>query len=231
MDKGPDLSQKPPDQIRQDIEETRSALTEKIETLENQVKETVRGATCAVETVKQTVEDTVEGVKDKLEGTVETVKETFDLRLQVQRRPWTMFGGSMAAGALTAMLFPSQRSMSRAASYAGAVFRNGPTTDRRRTAFERSAPEPAMSSLGSEASAPSRGTLSELADRFAPEIDKLKGLAIGVALGVARDLIKRQIPPNLAPQVEEIIDSVTDKLGGQRVRGSLLDGPDRGHSR
>jgi len=54
---------------RQDIEKTRSALTEKLTNLEERVQDTVDG-----------------------------VKHTFDLRYQVEHRPWQMFGGSLLVG-------------------------------------------------------------------------------------------------------------------------------------
>ena len=54
---------------RQDIEDTRSALTEKREILEDRVQETVDG-----------------------------VKHTFDLHYQVKQRPWLMVGGSLLVG-------------------------------------------------------------------------------------------------------------------------------------
>jgi hypothetical protein len=54
---------------RQDIADTRSAITEKLAILEDRVQETV-----------------------------ETVKHTFDLHYQVKHRPWLMFGGSLLVG-------------------------------------------------------------------------------------------------------------------------------------
>jgi len=54
---------------RQDIADTRSALTEKLSNLEERVQDTVDG-----------------------------VKHTFDLRYQVEHRPWQMFGGSLLVG-------------------------------------------------------------------------------------------------------------------------------------
>jgi hypothetical protein len=54
---------------RLDVAETRSAITEKLEILEDRVQETV-----------------------------ETVKHTFDLHYQVKQRPWVMFGGSLVVG-------------------------------------------------------------------------------------------------------------------------------------
>jgi len=54
---------------RQDIDDTRSALTEKLVVLGDRVQETVDG-----------------------------VKHTFDLHYQVKQRPWLLFGGSLLVG-------------------------------------------------------------------------------------------------------------------------------------
>jgi len=54
---------------RQDIADSRSAITEKLAILEDRVQETVDG-----------------------------VKHTFDLHYQVKQRPWLMFGGSLLVG-------------------------------------------------------------------------------------------------------------------------------------
>jgi hypothetical protein len=54
---------------RQDIADTRSAITEKLAILGDRVEETVDG-----------------------------VKHTFDLHYQVKQRPWLMFGGSLLVG-------------------------------------------------------------------------------------------------------------------------------------
>src|SRR5215831_16294588 len=94
--------------ICHNIEETRSALSDKVEALEEQVVDTVQGTTSAVaetvDTVKEAVQDTVEQVKDTVQGTVEAVKETFDIGLQCERHPWLMFGGSVGLGFLAGKL-------------------------------------------------------------------------------------------------------------------------------
>ena len=73
------------DLIRKKMEETRTSLTEKLETLEEQVAGTVQGATAAVsdtvETVKDSVEETVSTVKDTVQETVGTVKDTVQEQL------------------------------------------------------------------------------------------------------------------------------------------------------
>lgn len=98
-----------PETIRKQMEQTRSALTQKLEVLEKKVTDTVAEATSAVAetvtTVKDKVESTVETVKDTVESTVETVSEALNLRLQVERHPWAMVGGSMAVGFLGGLFF------------------------------------------------------------------------------------------------------------------------------
>ena len=86
MDTESDLMKQEPDQIREQIEDTRSALTAKLETLEQGVKETVCEA-------KAAVTDTIENVKETVKGTVETVKDTLDIRGYVQEYPWPMLAG------------------------------------------------------------------------------------------------------------------------------------------
>ena len=50
-----------------------------------------------------------------------------------------------------------------------------------------------------------------------PEINKLKALAIGVALGTVREALVAEAPPHLAEQLGQIIDAVTQKMGGNPV--------------
>ena len=65
-----------PDLIRRQIDETRSSLTDKLETLEGQVRETVQN------------------VKER----VESVKRSVNLKYQVEQHPWAMIGGMALAG-------------------------------------------------------------------------------------------------------------------------------------
>ena len=77
-----------PDVIRQQIEETRSSLTEKLEALEAEVKGTVQSAK-------------------------ETVKRTFDIPYQVDRHPWAMLGLSFVSGIVAGALVGGRVSTER----------------------------------------------------------------------------------------------------------------------
>ncbi len=81
------------DDTCQGIENTRSAMTEKLDKLEARVRETVEGA-------QSSVADIVETVKDTVGETVETVKRTLDVQYQVDQHPWLMVGGAALAGYL-----------------------------------------------------------------------------------------------------------------------------------
>lgn len=78
------LSEKEPAEIRQQIEETRSAISEKLETLEVEVSGTVHEA-------------------------VESVRRTFDIRHQTRAHPWPMVGGAIMAGYVLGALSARRR--------------------------------------------------------------------------------------------------------------------------
>jgi len=91
------------------MEETRSQLSEKLEILETQLTDTVQSTTAAVNDTVDAVKDTVESVTGSVQDTVQSVGEALDLRLQTERHPWLVFGGSVAVGYLASgYLFPSR---------------------------------------------------------------------------------------------------------------------------
>jgi len=110
------------EETRQDIEDKRASMSEKLELLEERVRGTLEETRSAVEgiveNVKETVDETVGAVKETVEGArstvdnlVENVKETmddtatmvkqsFDLHYQVEQHTWLMVGGSVMLGYL-----------------------------------------------------------------------------------------------------------------------------------
>src|SRR5262249_49660887 len=63
---------------------------------------------------------------------------------------------------------------------------------------------------------PGGNLLSELA----PEIQKLKGLAVGTLFGAIREMVLKVSPEHVGQQLREILDSMTQKLGGEVIPGS-----------
>jgi len=192
-----------PDEIREQIEDTRSALTAKLETLEQGVKETVHDA-------KAAVTDTIENVKETVKGTVETVKDSLDVRGYVQEYPWPMLAGSVGLGFALGCLFPRSTNgngdkISRMASN-GTPMENGS----QRTIEKAHVPENR------------KGGLSSLVEKFQPEINELEGIAIGALGALVRDLIKQAAAEPLAEQLEDVANRVTEKLGGHVMNEPLL---------
>jgi len=226
------MDNEPEEVIKQQMLETRASLAEKLETLEQQVVGTVQSATTAVtdtvESVKDAVQETVEMAKTSVYDTVEAVKDTFDLSRHVREHPWLMVGGSVAVGFAGGCLLSRADSAANGTdngAYAGGVpslsslgARSVPGRDGEAGQPRGEEAPPAMAASASARQSP----LGDLGQKFETEINKLKGLAVGTMLGAVRDLIASSAPPQLGPQLAEIIDSATVKLGGQPIRGPVL---------
>jgi len=197
-----------PEVIRQQMEETRSGLKDKLETLEQQVKDTVQDATDAVsdtvQTVKETVQDTVATVKETVEGTVESVKETFNLSKHVQEHPWPAFACAAAAGFVGSRL----------------LLRLQPDS--------ATPPAPTYTPPVGSAPAPSAPPVqrsswwSWLSDHYGDELNKLKGLAVATAGGILREMLTENLQAEFAQRLKEVIDGFTTKLGGEPIQGPIL---------
>jgi ElaB/YqjD/DUF883 family membrane-anchored ribosome-binding protein len=191
-----------PDLIRQQIDETRSALTEKLETLENKVLGSVENA-------RATFDDTLANVRATVHQTVASVKRTFDLEYQVQQHPWAMVGGSVAAGFMVGLLLKREpRSRGPALSRNG-FHEGGPVSV---------SPLPAAPAV----QAPEKPRfLKGLGTRFEEELEQVKEMAIGAAMGLLRDAIKKSLP-QLAPQIDRVMNSATSKMGGEPIPQPFL---------
>lgn len=217
-----------PDVIRQQIDDTRDSLTDKLQTLEGQVKDAVGTVSDTLETVKNTVEDTVEtvrstventvdSVKSGVESTVDSVKETLNLSRQVAQHPWTALGCSLVAGIAAGYLFGRRSTHSPGIpgmSHLIPGYQSGP------------APGPGTEAPRIE----SPGFLAALAEPLAGEWDRIKQTAIGAFMGLARDALKDVLPPSLAPNVEDIMDGATRTAGGAPIRGPVLRHETAGHN-
>lgn len=206
--------------IRQQMKQTRTALTAKLETLENQVIGSVHEATCAVTetvaTVKEAVQDTVGTLKESVQESVHTVKETLSMPHQVDRHPWVMFAGSVALGFVGRRILLRSRDHSDWSALGRQARRHAPEGPRSTnlSAAPRYAGVPAAQRNG--------GWLAHLGEQFAPELNKLQGIAIGASVALLRDLVTPSLPPSLSQRVREIMDGMTTKLGGDPVPEPVL---------
>jgi ElaB/YqjD/DUF883 family membrane-anchored ribosome-binding protein len=199
--------------IRQEIDETRQSLTEKLETLENQVMGTVKHA-------RETVQDTIDTVKTTVTDTVDSVKQTFDVEYQVKQHPFVCAGLSFAAGVMAGALVKGSRhprSSRNGISTSSHLGRTGSLLggDAEKVISYDWVPE-------SAAAYPSRSEpKNKPSSLLSNELDKVKALALGTIFGLVRDLAKESLPQPLAPHIDEILDSATVKLGGQPL-GNLI---------
>jgi ElaB/YqjD/DUF883 family membrane-anchored ribosome-binding protein len=205
-----------PEVIRQQMEETRSGLQDKLETLEQQVKNTVQDATDAVsdtvETVKDSVKETVETVKETVQDTVQSVKETFNLSRHVQEHPWPAFACAALTGFIGTRLLVrwTPRQEMAALPYSSpppGVY---------------STPPPPVASEPSSPPAKQRSWWSWLTDHYGQELDKLKGLAVATAGGILREMLTENLQPEFGERLKEVIDGFTVKLGGEPIQGRIL---------
>jgi ElaB/YqjD/DUF883 family membrane-anchored ribosome-binding protein len=202
--------------IRQQMEDTRTALKEKLETLEHQVVDTVQGATEAVsdtvETVKETVKETVETVKETVEETVENVKETFNLTRHVQEHPWPAFACATVLGFIGGRLLNRTRPQgvqvtAPALPQVAALYRNG---------------EQAAAAPSNQASPPRGDWWSWVAEHYSDELAKARGLAVATVGATVRDMLTADVSPEFADRIKEVIDGFTTKLGGKPIKGPIL---------
>jgi len=221
--------------IKQQMEQTRSALAEKLENLEEHVAATVRSTTDAVsdtvETVKgavegtvHSVENSVEAVKETVSESVETVKETFNLNRQMQERPWLMMGGGVVVGYFAGCLLTTGvRQASAVASHWGHPSVAPPPTANPSTATASSAAQESYGNergwFSSSSFAPSAqsgpSTWDKVSEALGPTAEKVKGMAIGAAAGLVGNMILQAVPPNLRNEVEQVINEFTQAVGGK----------------
>jgi len=198
--------------IRDQMAETRSSLTEKIDKLQDHVLGTVEGTTRTVtqtvEAVQEAVQDTVGTVKESVQDTVESVKSAFDLSEQMNKHPWLMMGGAVAVGYLGGRMLLGHSYTALPPGSDGSAPRRPPS----RT-------EAATSAVSSAASA-TAGWLEELA---APLMKQAEQMALGVLAGVAADLVHSSAPEAVRGQLNEMVEKFASSAGTTPIRGLFAD--------
>jgi hypothetical protein len=188
MDAVRELPEQDSTERRQEIDDTRAAMANKLEALEHKMIDTV-------ETAHDAVKESIQSAKE----TVASVKETFDIKHQVEQRPWTMVGGCFLAGLALTCLIPRGRPQSSRTPRGPVATANGATAV---------SPPPAQ---------PEPASRPGVLEPFQEEIDKVKGIAIGYVMGLVRDSIKESVP-QLAPKIDDLMNGLTTKLGGEPVQ-------------
>jgi hypothetical protein len=216
--------------IKQQMNQTRVSLTEKLEALENKVFGTVHDTTGAISsTVQQvsslvrdtvrdvgaTVRDTTGNVHANVQEVMSSAREAMSISRQMHEHPWLMLSGSVFAGYVGGLLLDNLEH-GRPPSLPVAPERLLP-----RDAEVRERAESAPSRRGGSS------FWNALIETFAPELDKLKRAALGTALGLVRDRVGESVPPHLRENFTELMDRVTQKLGGEPApQGAMLGASD-----
>jgi len=175
--------------IHHQMEDTRSSLADKLDTLENEILGTVHNATAAVAHTVEDVKSAVSSVTETLQETVENVKETLNVSEQVRHHPWGMLGGAAVAGFLGGWLIGSSRREKEPAA---------PKETRREPSAAARREEPAAD----------HGSI------FAA-LQPLIGVGLGAVMGAVRDMIAGALPENVKGDVAEALDKFTVQLGGK----------------
>lgn len=100
------VTAKTPEEIQQEMLQTRESLTEKVEALEHQVVGTVEAVKSFVTTAPETVTDTV---KQAAAAVSESVKETFDITGHIRRHPLAAVGTAALLGCTISWLLSRKR--------------------------------------------------------------------------------------------------------------------------
>jgi len=192
--------------IRDEMEQTRANLAEKLGALESQVRETVSGAS---EAVSSTVAG-VKGVVSTVSETVESVTETFNVSKQVEQHPWMAMGAAVATGFVIAQVLG--RSDGKAAAPPARELPPQPVAGTAAVAAPRQAEQPAEpkkeSGLWHSLESMLPGVMSTM-------VGSLGELAVGSLMGVIRELASHGLPKEWHGDMTRLIDQVTTQLGGK----------------
>ena len=202
--------------VRRDIEHTRAALANKIETLDEQVR-----------------------------GKVENVKNTVDLSYQVEQHPWPMLGVSVAVGFLLERMVSgdstSRRAERRQPTFIPIpIYSDGRTEHSQHAAGTVSAtpasvaPNDTIRETGSKSKTDHQrnlegktatkqqkqdnntGMLGDVLEQFKGEIHTIKGMAVGAVTSLVHDMIK-QTSPAASSFMKQALNSASTKLTGKGI--------------
>jgi len=175
------------------------------ELIRQRMERTRESLTEKIETLECKVMNSVQEATSSVKETVANVKDAVDVKAHVDRHPWLMFSGSILAGYVLANLLDGGK---RAPPEA---LRPAPPPPK---------PQRVPGNGRHSSEKPQAPATSSWLAPIEPEINHLKGLALGVALGTVREMVTEEVPPHMAEQLRTIIDDVTRKIGGEPVPSS-----------
>ena len=173
-----------PELIQEQMKETKSQLSDKLESLEQQfqVTDAVQTTRSAVAATAEAVHATAEGVT----GALQSVSNAFDIRRQIEQHPWMVLGGAAALGylaheLLTGTELKTAQSLEAATTLGEFPPQNGHAPDHRE------------SPVNVAATAAATRAYNETLMMSSPLL-QLKSLALNTLLGIAREAATRAVP-------------------------------------
>jgi ElaB/YqjD/DUF883 family membrane-anchored ribosome-binding protein len=219
------LTPDPVEQVRVEMENTRASLSQKFDVLESKIGEGVQETAASITAAKETITETVQTVQEAVRGTVSAVEsgvsaveEFFDIPAQIQRHPWGIMGGAVVVGFLGERLLGAACPTALAAAAAAEQKDMSPLTGKHSNGHGH---KPNGHSNKRASTKPS--VLQSLAQEFDSELGKLKNIAVASLITGLHQWLAPSIPEAVQPQVQDIVRSVTQKLGvdsGPRVEAS-----------
>lgn len=232
------------DLIRDEMTDTRTSLSDKLEKLEAKVAGTVSDATGTVKDTVAAVKETVQDTKDVVTDTVEAVKETVgvvkdavqeticavkdSVQSTVGAVKDTVQGGVDYLKELLDIPLQTQRHpwlvMGAAVASGFCLGRLlGPRGGVKTAASAVSNVAEAVSTSrhaaarngGQREKARSKGLLDNLTGHFASELNQLKNLAVGMLMNGLRETVSKHVPEEYREKVTGVLDSVTAKFTGE----------------
>jgi len=188
--------------IRQQMTETKSQLSDKLESLEHQVSDTVQSTGAAVNDTVAAVQKTVDSVTGAVRGAVQSISNSFDVRRQFDRHPWLVLGGAVVVGYLAYELLAGSGKKSEQSP--------------------ESAPRlgPAAGNAGDNNGQPAIANVATSAPLAAAHESGMKSsswhqlriVATGALIGIAKEVVARAVP--------QVIDYVAGNRSSTPLRRS-----------
>lgn len=192
--------------IRDQMDQTRASLSDKLEVLESQVHETVVSAT-------NTVAETVENVKDVVEsvtGTVESVADTLNIAKHFEAHPWGSLLCAVATGFFGSLLLKSSPKP-QTVPVPVPVPPSGPAA---------SAPVAPQYTAQKPAEEQKSSTVETVEKIWGKVTDVVKDLALGSVLGTVAELANSALPDTMHEEVDKFLDDLSVSLGGKPLKHS-----------
>ncbi len=188
--------------IRDQMEQKRASLSDKLDALEDHVLDTVHEVSNTVRDVTQTVDTVTENIHE----TVAAVKETFNVSDKIRQHPWLAIGGAFATGFVGALLLGSSEK------------KEAPRPTYRPPETNGTPPEPAQTpGKDSRQAESSSGLASQLGTAATEALTTLKGMAIGTLMGVLSEVVGDMLPTSLKEEGNKLFSELNSQLGGKAL--------------